>query len=364
MAQSGGRISPRNSRSRLSYSTADMSKPEAFARWWKSPAIVRGASTFSSTMPVSSTWRPCRHSDRKMGRDSGDQSLFRLSYDAARPASDDPEPMGAYRQHRIRPRPRGVALQVRLRRCQARRGRADQSDGIGDRGAGHHLQRDLSRAMSTRPWSRRRSMTRPKHTLFRANRSSAMSCWHNSRTNVLRRSRSSGALAVFWRAMRPPRSPEWPCRSTAAGPPTRDNSDEMGSAQALGIPPLSGEHRWPFLVPTTPTRNASAIRRSKATGGRVGSLRGARLLQRTPPGSLCSPDLPFQGGITALAEAPTRCNAGGHDAGHHRHAAHRGRKRTLRARKDPDAKATPGRPGVSGRRRARRLPGRRLSGLA
>src|ERR1700737_715771 len=86
--------------------------------------------------------------------------------------------------------------------------------------------------------------------------------------------------------------------------PARAGLSHLASSK-LGVPPLSGEHRRPsaaVLSAKNADAEASAMRRSKATGGRVGSLRGARLLQPTPPGSLCSPTSPFRGGIMELAE--------------------------------------------------------------
>ena len=86
------------------------------------------------------------------------------------------ERLGPDRQRRLGARPGRLAVQVGLRRGQARAGRPDQGRRAGARRDGRHLQRRSARAMSGRRWSSSRSTIRPDRTASRASRSSATCC--------------------------------------------------------------------------------------------------------------------------------------------------------------------------------------------
>jgi len=65
-----------------------------------------------------------------------------------------------------------------------------------------------ARAMSTPRWSKRRSTARPRRLEFPASRSSVMSCWRSNPTSALRPSRNSARSRYFSPATRLPRSLE------------------------------------------------------------------------------------------------------------------------------------------------------------
>src|SRR6266446_6785188 len=65
-----------------------------------------------------------------------------------------------------------------------------------------------ARAMSTPRWSKRRSTARPRPLEFPASRSSVMSCWRSNPTSALRPSRNSARSRYFSPATRLPRSLE------------------------------------------------------------------------------------------------------------------------------------------------------------
>ena len=77
---------------------------------------------------------------------------------------DEGARLGPDHQRRLGARPGRLAVQVGLRRRQARHGRPDQGRGARARRARRHLQRRSARAMSGRRWSRSRSTTRRSRT--------------------------------------------------------------------------------------------------------------------------------------------------------------------------------------------------------
>ena len=124
---------------------------------------------------------PARGADRgvpagEVGRDPGDQSLGRVPHHARRDPRDDGARLGPDRQCRLGARPGRLALQVGLRRGQARAGRPDQGRRAGARRDRRHLQRGLpglcldaaGRAADRRPGQIARHR--------RASRSSATCC--------------------------------------------------------------------------------------------------------------------------------------------------------------------------------------------
>ena len=201
------------------YSPADMSKP--------APIAEMIARTLAIVRPARRAGEQCRHPacralagipGRKVGRDPRHQSVVGVPYHAAGAAFDAQEQVGPHHQHRFGARAGGIAVQVGLCRGQARHRRPDQGDRAGDRRSKASPATRSAPATSTRRWSRRRSMARPRRTAFRASRSSATCCSRSSRTSASPRSKSSARLPCFSQAMRRPRSPAWRCRWMAAGP--------------------------------------------------------------------------------------------------------------------------------------------------
>ena len=182
----------------VSYSAADMTQPGGDCR------DDRGYRRQSR--PARYSGQQCRHpacraaravSGREMGRDPVDQPVVGVSHHAAGVAGDASEQVRADHQHRVRAWIGRVALQGGLCRGQARHRRPDQGRGAGDCGRRHHLQCDLSRVMSIRRWSRRRSTARPRRTAFPARKSSTTCCWRSSPTSILPAVEELGALTVF-----------------------------------------------------------------------------------------------------------------------------------------------------------------------
>ena len=103
------------------------------------------ASTSWSTTPASSTSPRSPTSRSTMGPDHRDQPLLGLPHHRRRPAADARAGLGPHRQHRLRARPDRLAVQVRLRRRQARRRRLHQGGRARDRRGADHLQRHLPR---------------------------------------------------------------------------------------------------------------------------------------------------------------------------------------------------------------------------
>ena len=148
-------------------------RPEDHALARSSPTSIRSASSTSRpTCPTATTAaalvatrrraaRPRRHPGqqrrhparrpdpglprRQVGPDPRDQPLLGLPHHRRRPAADARPGLGPHRQHRLRPRPHRLAVQVGLRRRQARRRRPHQGRRPRDRRGADHLQRHLPR---------------------------------------------------------------------------------------------------------------------------------------------------------------------------------------------------------------------------
>ncbi len=183
--------------------------------------------------------RPARRADpglprRQVGPDHRDQPLLGLPHHRRRPAADARPGLGPHRQHRLRPRPDRLAVQVGLRRGQARRGRPDQGRRARDRRGADHLQRHLPRLRAD-PAGRGAD---PRHheAVRHGPRDGdprgparAPALAHVRHRRADRRLRRLPLLA------RPPsRSPAPPSRSTAAGPRCEAGRQDRHQPRAPG----------------------------------------------------------------------------------------------------------------------------------
>ena len=107
---------------------------------------------------------------REVGRDPRDQPVVGVPHHAARAARDAAEQVGPHHQHCLRARPRRLAVQVGLRRGQARHRRADQGPSRSRPPSRASPATRSAPATSTRRWSRRRSTARRRRTASRASR--------------------------------------------------------------------------------------------------------------------------------------------------------------------------------------------------
>ena len=131
---------------KTAYSAADMSKPDEIVR------MVEDARKAARQGRRARQQRrhPARRGDRdlprrQVGRDHRHRSVLGVPRHPRRGAGDEGPQVGAHHQHRLRARPRRLAVQVGLRRGQARHPRPDQDGGAGDGRARHHRQRHLPR---------------------------------------------------------------------------------------------------------------------------------------------------------------------------------------------------------------------------
>ena len=160
------RRSERISACASSYSPRDMSDPLRSRSMIEDGARrTFGASTSSSTMPASSTSRPCRtFAVAKWDAILAINLSLRLPHDAARPPLDARRKWGRIINIASAHALVGSAYQVGLRRRQARHARADQGHGARDGGSQASPATPFAPATSTPRSSRRRSKARPRRT--------------------------------------------------------------------------------------------------------------------------------------------------------------------------------------------------------
>ena len=128
------------------YDGADMSKPDAD----RGMMAHGGARVRRGRHPRQQRRHPARRADRRVSRSTKWDAILAINLIVGVPYRSrlrlpamKAQQLGPHHQHRLGARPGRLAVQVGLRRRQARHGRPDQDRRARGRRAGHHRERDL-----------------------------------------------------------------------------------------------------------------------------------------------------------------------------------------------------------------------------